>query len=249
MSPAAGADPELIGGPRHALPGVAQVHVGAAPHAANVQAEVVHGWGILSYHRRVIPAVVLAAGRSARMGRPKALLAAGPSDTFLTRILRTFRDAGAEDIVVVVGANADGIVESVARQGLTPRFVLNPNFESGQLSSLLAGIGAIDRPGVSAMLLTLVDVPLVSASTVRAVLERYRHTRAPIVRPVHGSRHGHPVLVDRRLFEAVRRADPSEGVKPVVRAHVSAEGDVEVDDEGAFVDIDTPDDYARFFPG
>jgi molybdenum cofactor cytidylyltransferase len=123
------------------------------------------------------------------------------------------------------------------------RFVDNPRYEEGQLSSLLAGLNVVDRPGVVAVLLTLVDVPLVSAGTVRAVVERYRQTHAPIVRPVRGSEHGHPVLIDRRLFEALRRADPATGAKPIIRANVTAPGDVAVDDAGAFADIDTPDDY------
>jgi molybdenum cofactor cytidylyltransferase len=198
----------------------------------------------------MIPAVVLAAGQSTRMGRPKALLAAGQSDTFLTRIVRTLQDAALDDVVVVLGHEAEAIAESVLERGLSPRFVLNRDYQSGQLSSLLAGLQAIDRPGVTAMLLTLVDVPLVSPNTVRAVVERYRRTHAAIVRPVHlstgGERHGHPVVIDRRLFDLIRAADPATGAKPIVRAHASAEGDVAVDDEGAFVDVDTPEDYARF---
>ena len=95
------------------------------------------------------------------------------------------------------------------------------------------------------MLLTLVDAPLFSAATVRAVVDRYHATRALIVRPVRGTEHGHPVLIDRTLFPALRQADPSRGAKPIVRGNVSPQGDVEVDDEGAFMDIDTPDDYEK----
>ena len=145
----------------------------------------------------MVPAVVLAAGKSTRMGRLKALLPVDArrdaADTFLTRILRTFLDAPVDDIVVVVGHERDAVVESVTSRGLAPRFVFNRDYETGQFSSLLAGLAAIDRPGVNAMLLTLVDVPLVSASTVRRVLERYRATGAPLVRPVQGVEHGHPV--------------------------------------------------------
>jgi molybdenum cofactor cytidylyltransferase len=92
---------------------------------------------------------------------------------------------------------------------------------------------------------TLVDVPFVAVSTVRAVVDRYRQTHAPIVRPVSGARHGHPVLIDRSLFAAIRAAEPSVGAKEIVRAHASSAGDVEVEDEGAFADIDTPDQYDR----
>ena len=180
------------------------------------------------------------------MGRPKATLPLYGGDTFLTRIVRTFTDAGVEDVVVVVGHDADAIVASYAnvdRVAARARFVDNPDYEQGQLSSLLAGLRVVDRPGVVAILMTLVDVPLVSAATVRAVIERYRSTRAPIVRPIHDDRHGHPVLIDRSLFDSLRHAEPSTGAKSIIRANVSAAGDVEVDDPGAFADADTPEDY------
>src|SRR5262245_34447815 len=194
----------------------------------------------------MIPAVVLAAGRSSRMGRPKASLPIGPpgDDTFLSRIVRTFLDAGVEDVVVVVGHDAESIVTDFSKSGLPARFVVNANYDRGQLSSLLAGLSVVDRPGVAAALVTLVDVPLVSATTVRAVIDRYRLTHAPVVRPTSGARHGHPLLLDRSMFDALRAANPDTGAKPVVRAHASSAGDLEItDDEGAFTDIDTAEDY------
>lgn len=181
------------------------------------------------------------------MGTPKATLALPGGDTFLTRIVRTFSAASVEDVVVVVGHDADAVIASFANVDLIARFVENPDYEQGQLSSLLAGLRVVDRPGVVAVLVTLVDVPLVSEATVRAVVGRYRETRAPIVRPVRGDEHGHPVLIDRSLFDAIRRADPAAGAKPIIRANVSAAGDVPVDDAGAFADADTPDDYERLF--
>src|SRR3954451_11230381 len=205
----------------------------------------------------VIPAVILAAGLSTRMGgRSKALLEIGERDTFLTRIIDAFRAAGVTEIAVVVGHEADAVRASLIDRGirLQPgsdphhrgvRLVVNPAYESGQLSSLLAGLSAIDGPDVRAMLMTLVDVPAASASTIRRVVDRYVETNAPIVRPVRGDEHGHPVLIDRRLFDELRRADPAVGAKPVIRAHVSPAGDVAVEDEGAFLDVDTPADYQR----
>lgn len=191
----------------------------------------------------MIPAIVLAAGKSTRMGRPKATLPLPGGDTFLTRIIRTFAAAPVEDIVVVVGHDADAIVATLATIDVSVRVVENPDYEQGQLSSLVAGLRVIDRPGVVAALVTLVDVPLVGVETVRAVVDRYRKTQARVVRPVRGADHGHPVLVDRSLFDAIRHADPSQGAKTVIRANVSKAGDVEVDDPGAFADFDTPEDY------
>lgn len=193
----------------------------------------------------MIPAIVLAAGRSSRMGRPKALLPLENGDTFLSRIVRTLQAAGVEDVVVVLGHDAEVIAESMAATDLRVRVAFNREYDRGQLSSLLAGLNVVDRPGVQAVLVTLVDVPLVSEATVRAVIERYRETRVPIVRPRSGERHGHPLLIDRSVFDELRRADDAAGAKPVVRAHASDNGDVAVRDEGAFVDIDTTADYRR----
>jgi molybdenum cofactor cytidylyltransferase len=192
----------------------------------------------------MIPAIVLAAGLSTRMnGRSKALLSLTAGDTFLTHIVRTFLAAGIDDVVVVVGYEADAVVAMFDKSSLPARLVANADYESGQLSSILAGLSVVDRPGVAAMLLTLVDVPMVSDRTVRAVVDRYRQTRVRIVRPAFGGRHGHPVLIDRSLFDSLRHADPAQGIKPIVRAHASAAGDVDVDDPGAFLDVDTPAEY------
>lgn len=197
----------------------------------------------------MIPAIVLAAGRSSRMGRAKATLPLDARDTFLSRIVRTLLDAGVDDVVVVVGHDAEAIAHSWPASGLSARFVHNADYDRGQLSSLLAGLALVDRPGVAAVLVTLVDVPLISATTVRAVLDRYRQTRAPIVRPTSGSRHGHPLLIDRSLFDELRAADPATGPKPVVRAHASAAGDLAIADEGSFTDFDTEEEYQRLING
>ena len=119
----------------------------------------------------VIPAVILAAGKSTRMGRPKATLPLGGA-TFLGTIVRSFQEAGVDDVVVVLGYEAASIEESLRQEGVTARLVVNEGYESGQLSSLLTGLRAVDRPGVRAILLSLVDVPLVSASTIRSVRRR-----------------------------------------------------------------------------
>jgi CTP:molybdopterin cytidylyltransferase MocA len=195
----------------------------------------------------MIPAIVLAAGRSSRMGVPKATLAFDARDTFLSHLVRTFHAAGVDDVIVVLGHDGDAIARSLEQGDVAARIVMNREYDRGQLSSLQAALILVDRPGVEAMLVTLVDVPFLTPPTVHAVLDRYRLTRAAIVRPTSGNRHGHPLLMARSVFDAVRRADDRTGVKPVVRAHASVEGDVPVGDEGAFVDVDTPGDYEKLF--
>ena len=152
-----------------------------------------------------------------------------------------------DDVVVVLGYEAQAILKSVERSGLSPRFVVNEQFESGQLSSVLAW-AARDRP--SRRHRDAHDAGRRAASSPpqpsAPCFDRYRTTRAPVVRPVCGALHGHPVLVDRSLFDIdFAPPDPQRGAKPIIRAHVSAAGDVEVEDEGAFFDVDTPEDYKR----
>lgn len=193
----------------------------------------------------MVPAIVLAAGASTRMGRPKPLLPLG-DETFLSRILKTLREADVDDLLVVVGLDGATITASLRSLPFSVRVVENPDSSRGQLSSLQAGLLAADRPGVRGVLVTLVDLPFVSSSTVRAVLDAYRrHPTAAMVRPVSGDRHGHPVVFDRQLFDELRAADPAVGAKPVVHAHRAAIVEVPVTDEGAFVDIDTPGEYER----
>ena len=153
----------------------------------------------------MISAVVLAAGLSSRMGgRSKALLAIDDRDVFVTRIVRTLRDAGISDIVVVVGHEGEAVEQVVRARAPGARVVRNAEYQRGQFSSIVAGLDAVDRPGVDAMVLALVDAPLFSAATVRALVARFTETGAPIVRAVRGGEHGHPVLIARRVFELRR---------------------------------------------
>ena len=197
----------------------------------------------------MIPALVLAAGKSSRMGRTKALLPVGSSDeTFLHRIIRVLREGGADAVVVVIGGDAAAVRASLPRDDAQISAVENPRYEEGQLSSLLVGLAAVEQryDNVEAVMMTLVDLPLISAATVRAVRDTFlANPGAPLVRPRRGGRYGHPVIFNRSIFGELRRADPSTGAKPVVHAHAAEEVNVDVDDEGAFIDIDTPDDYER----
>lgn len=198
----------------------------------------------------MIPGVVLAAGASTRMGCPKALLPLGPGrDTFLERIVLTLAAASVDDIVVVLAPGAEAVARAVAELPVLVRAVENPDPSRGQLSSVLVALAVVDHPGVTGMLVWPVDVPLVTADTVRTLVEAARRTRAPVVRPAKGGRHGHPVIFDRAVFDELRRADPVRGARGVVRAHADRVVDVEVDDEGPFLDVDTPEDYARVTGG
>ncbi len=194
----------------------------------------------------MIPAIVLAAGASTRMGTPKALLPDPDGRPFVARVVRTLQAAGLVDIVVVAGVAFDALAGAVSADGAEPgvRVIQNLDPARGQLSSLLDGMDAVS-PAAEAVLVTLVDVPMVSAATVRAVAAAWQARRTAIVRPAIGDRHGHPVIFDRRVFAALRAAPLVEGAKRVVRDYASEIENVAVDDEGCLTDVDTPEDYAK----
>jgi molybdenum cofactor cytidylyltransferase len=200
----------------------------------------------------MIRAIVLAAGASSRMGQAKAALPLGQTgETVVARVVRTLLSGGVPDVIVVAGAHIDAVRMAMPRHEPRARVIEHVGWQQGQLSSLRAGLDAIDDPLLEAALVTLVDVPLVLPSTVSAVIAEWRRTRAAIVRPAEsstppragGQRHGHPVIFDRAVFSDLRAADLTTGAKSVFARHRVV--NVEVKDPGAFEDIDTPGDYER----
>jgi len=189
--------------------------------------------------------IILAAGSSTRMGSPKALLPDPDGRPFVARLTRTFSAAGVTEIYIVTGGQHDAIVAAIAADGPTtwPSFFNNPEPERGQLPSLWIGLDAAARPGVEAILVTPVDIPMVRPSTIRQIIDVWQRHRAPVVRPAVGVRHGHPVLFDRSMFDELRRAPLDEGARAVVHAHANRIVNVPVEDEGCLVDVDTPADY------
>jgi molybdenum cofactor cytidylyltransferase len=193
----------------------------------------------------MIRGIVLAAGASSRMGQPKAALPLGQTgETLIARVVRTLLRGGVPDVTVVAGAHIDAVVMAMPSHEPRARVIEHVGWRQGQLSSLQAGLTAIDGPLLEAALVTLVDVPLVQPSTVGAVIAEWRRTQAAIVRPADGDRHGHPVIFDRSVFADLRAADLNAGAKSVFAKHRIV--NVEVKDPGAFIDLDTPGDYDTY---
>lgn len=202
----------------------------------------------------MIRAIVLAAGASSRMGQAKAALPLGSTgETVVARVVRTLLSAGLPSVTVVAGAHIDAVRNAMPAFEPRARVVEHLGWAQGQLSSLLAGLAAVDDPQLEAILVTLVDVPLVRPDSVAAIVHAWRQSRAPIVRPVDpstslrpgGERHGHPVVFDRAVFEDLRTADPRVGAKAVFATHAARRLDVSIKDNGAYVDMDTPDEYRK----
>jgi molybdenum cofactor cytidylyltransferase len=194
--------------------------------------------------------LILAAGRSTRMGRSKPLLPYGTAtgQTFVSHLVQVVRTAGISDIYVIGRPDDPELRAEVEKVAAT--FIQNPRPDEGQLSSLQAGLSAAEvttGAALDAVMVMPADVPRVSADSVRRLLAAAQRSTATILRATHQGRHGHPVIFKGPVFAELHAADPAVGARAVVRADPARVEDVEVEDAGVTIDVDTPDDYVRAF--
>ena len=187
-----------------------------------------------------VTAVVLAAGAGTRFGGGKLLAPMGGRPV-LQHVLDALATAGLDDVVVVLGDDADAIEVAIAWR--SERRVRNPDPGRGLSSSLRLGLGALgDDTG--AALIALGDQPLVPVTAIRAMLDAPADPSRPVVVPIYQEDRGrNPVLVRRPAFPLVNEADGDRGLGPVLAAHPELVAEVAV--TGLNPDLDTPDDHAR----
>lgn len=188
-----------------------------------------------------VAAVVLAAGASSRMGRPKPLLPI-EGTSYLEHVLAKIRGAGSDPVVVVLGCKADKVR---ARTEFNDALVVeNDLWRQGMLSSIQAAVLMLrQRPRVEAMMILPVDQPRVSMSTMRKVVQAWAATRAPVTVPTYQGHRGHPVVFDRSTWRDLLAAPADEGARSVVRQCGEAVDRVAVDDPWILTDADTPAEH------
>jgi molybdenum cofactor cytidylyltransferase len=188
--------------------------------------------------------VVLAGGRSARMGSPKALLDFR-GQPFVVRILEALEALEVKTRVVVVGPDAPRIRPALA--GHECLIVENADVDGGPIASLRAALRALQPVRPSAALVWPVDLAHVRVTTVERLLETYRRVPAPAVVPTFAERRGHPVLWGAALFEELLTSDAAtrHGARAVLHAHAAEMALVAVDDPAVIDDLNTPEDYER----
>jgi molybdenum cofactor cytidylyltransferase len=189
----------------------------------------------------LIAAVVLAAGLSTRMGKPKQTLPL-KGRPMLEQVLLTYRRAKVDRVVVVLGAEAADVRKNVRFQ--REKVVINPGYKGGMSSSLRLGLGEVEREA-EAVIIALGDQPFVSAETINLLVDAHRASKAPVVVPVYHGARGNPVLFDRTVFSQIKEVRGDVGAKSVVARNRDRVLQVDVEDGGVLWDIDTPSDYAR----
>ena len=188
--------------------------------------------------------LITAAGQSTRMGGfPKPLLTVG-RDRFVERLIEQYHDAGVDDVVVVIGHEAE---EVRARADLSDATVVeNERYEEGMLSSVRAGVREALARDADGLLLSPVDYPLIPSAVIRAVVDAFADDgSADVLQPTVDGGRGHPPLFAASTFDALLHdpATEEEGARAVVYADETDTREVAVDDPRIFVDIDTPAEY------
>jgi CTP:molybdopterin cytidylyltransferase MocA len=183
--------------------------------------------------------LLLAAGGGRRMGRPKALLRDRYDVPFLVRAVEVLRDGGCAEVTVVLGAAADEARGALPRDGVA--VVEAERWEEGMGESLRAGLAALDRARVAA-LVHLVDLPDVGAGVVRRMVGG-PPTTASLARATYHGRPGHPVLLGRDHWAGVvESATGDRGARDYLAAHEADVRLVECGDLADGHDVDSPAD-------
>ncbi len=192
----------------------------------------------------MVGAVILAAGASRRMGRPKMPLPWREGRSILQQVIYLAESVEADPILVVTGSDRE-VVEALLH-GTRARPVHNPAYrQGGMLSSIQAGLRVLERTPVQAALLMPGDLPKVRPATVRMLLEAWGEEPARLVVPSFRHRAGHPVVIPRERWPEILALGAGETLRDFFRRHQGEIRYVVVQDGGVLQDVDTPEAYRR----
>ena len=189
----------------------------------------------------MVAAIILAAGSSTRMGRPKQLLEVC-GQTLVRRTALCALEAGCRPVIIVTGAHAQETREAL--NGLEVVCVKNDLWELGLGSSIRAGVATVLQSDseTEAIVIMVCDQPLVRPETIVNLIAVYRDTSCSIVPSSYGGTLGVPALFNRKHFGELAGLDNAQGAKQIIHRHAANAHGVEFP-EGA-IDIDTPEDLA-----
>jgi molybdenum cofactor cytidylyltransferase len=185
-----------------------------------------------------VAAILLAAGKSRRMGSCKQLLPLG-GVTVIGRCLDNLITGGAGEVVVVVSEENYEVADAV--RAYPVRIVVNQESDGDMASSVRAGCDALPAE-ISGVIVALCDYPLVSTATVSRLIAEHTDFPGSIIIPCHGGRRGHPLLFPRSTLNEL-----TSGLilRDLVKRNPERLRCLDVDDPGVLIDMDTPEDYHR----
>jgi molybdenum cofactor cytidylyltransferase len=204
-------------------------------------------------------AIILAAGESRRMGQPKQLLPFG-NKTMLECVIDAFRSPKIDEIVVVLGHNAEEIAGKIkggrglsaptrpaAHREVRPpklRIVRNPRYQQGMFTSVQTGLRGLPKQA-TLVLVAVCDQPRLERETVEDLIDQFEKGRHEILIPVYGGRQGHPLLFRAAYAREILAMSESLTLKHFLASHAGDIARLPVEDEGVLIDIDDRETYER----
>lgn len=195
----------------------------------------------------MVAAIILAAGKSERMGRPKMDLPWGKT-TVIGRVVTILANAGVEDLIVVTGGASENVETALQLlpSELSVRTVYNPRYsDGGMILSLKCGLKVINNKNQAA-LIALGDQPQIEVDVVRSILDEFYVTSAPLIVPSYRKRRGHPWLVGRSLWPIMLKLRETETMRGFLNKYSNQIHYLTVDTPTVIQDLDTPIDYQYF---
>ena len=187
----------------------------------------------------MLSAILLAAGQSRRMGRPKQLMPLGQS-TLLERAVDNLLNSSVDETIVVLGHQAQEIGKKIAFKPV--KIALNPDYQKGMSRSIAAGLAELN-PESQAVMLALADQPLVASATINQLIDAFKKHDKGIALPTHRGRRGHPIIFDIKYKAELFKLKGDIGGREIIQNHPDDVLKVAVDSESVISDIDTQDDY------
>lgn len=189
----------------------------------------------------LIEAVILAAGESKRMGKPKLLLPFGEK-TIIEAVVTHVIQSKADDVLVVLGGDSEKIKEKIKH--IPVRITVNPHYRKGMLSSAQWGFNAVQK-GTRGVLVCLGDQPSIPSYVMDKVIHSFKVSKRGIVIPTFQKNRGHPVLIDVKYRSEIENLSLDTGLRGLVYNHPEDALEVEVNTPSILRDIDNPEDYRK----
>jgi molybdenum cofactor cytidylyltransferase len=191
------------------------------------------------HKRPAISAVILAAGESKRMGKPKLLLPYGDK-TIIEAVIQKVMQSEAGKIIVVLGAGKDKLRELIGKYPVA--IAENNEYQSGMLSSIQCGLRAVPIDADAVMIL-LGDQPMINGIIIDQLADTLQHTEKGIIIAVHKGKRGHPILIKTKYRKEIEQLGPENSMHDFTRKFASDIQEVETETTDVLRDIDTPEDY------
>jgi molybdenum cofactor cytidylyltransferase len=183
-----------------------------------------------------VSAILLAAGKSSRMGKLKQLMPLSDS-TILEQTLCNLLGSKLSEVIVVLGHKAEEITKRLS--GRPVKIVVNPLYRKGMGTSIAAGLKFVDSQA-QAVMLVLGDQPYVDSPTINRLIDAFSRKKKGIVIPTYKGQRGHPLIFDRKYQAPLSRLKGDFGGREIIRENPKDVLEVPVNCEGIIIDIDTP---------